>query len=103
MHNTRQRLDNGLQDYKIYGTVIKKVCPSVSKQLATSWSKSMASRPDDLKFQNKLQSVVWLLVGIQGGKKKSETIFEKNWPRNVSNLEEDPYESSIVSYNKYME
>jgi hypothetical protein len=36
-------------------------------------------------------------------KKKSETIFEKNWPRNALNLEEDPYESSILSNNKYME
>jgi hypothetical protein len=36
----------------------KSVCLRIYRQLATSWRQSMANRPNDLKLQNKLSSVV---------------------------------------------
>jgi hypothetical protein len=34
--------------------------------------------------------------------KVSKSILEKKWPRNDSNVKDDPYEATIFAYNKEM-
>jgi hypothetical protein len=35
-------------------------------------------------------------------KKASKSILEKKWPRNDSNAKDDPYEATILTYNREM-
>jgi hypothetical protein len=43
------------------------------------------------------------LLGFNAPKKISDSILEKNWPKNDSNVKDDPYESPIFTYNKEMD
>jgi hypothetical protein len=44
-----------------------------------------------------------LLVKIPSTQKKSDSILEKKWPRNESNVEDNPYEAPTLAYNKEMD
>jgi len=35
--------------------------------------------------------------------KVSKSIFKKKWPRNDSNVKDNPYEATIFAYNKEMD
>ncbi len=39
---------------------------------------------------------MWLPIGILNAQKKSDSILEKKWPRNKSNAEDDPYETTNI-------
>jgi hypothetical protein len=36
-------------------------------------------------------------------KKISDSILEKKWPKNKSNVKDDPYETPTLAYNKGMD
>jgi hypothetical protein len=46
---------------------------------------------------------MWLPIGILSAQKISDSILEKKWPRNKSNIEDDPYEAPTFAYSKEMD
>jgi hypothetical protein len=44
-----------------------------------------------------------LLTGIPSSQKPNNSILEKKWPRNDSNVEDDPYEALVFVYNRVMD
>ncbi len=43
------------------------------------------------------------LLGFQAPKKINNSILEKKWPWNKSNVEDNPYEAPTLTYNKEMD
>jgi hypothetical protein len=44
-----------------------------------------------------------LLVKIPTTQKKNDSIAEKKWPRNKSNVEDNPYQTLASAYSKEMD
>jgi hypothetical protein len=44
-----------------------------------------------------------LFVWILGGQKTSDSILEKKWPSDDSNVKHDPYEKLVLAYNMEMD
>jgi hypothetical protein len=42
------------------------------------------------------------LLGFQEPKKINDSVLKKKWPKNDLNVEDDPYETLILAYNKEM-
>jgi FtsZ-interacting cell division protein ZipA len=42
-------------------------------------------------------------LGFQASKKRSNSILEKKWPRNNTNVKDDPYETLALAYNREMD
>jgi uncharacterized membrane protein len=61
----------------------------------------MTNTPNEPKFQDIISLVVWLLIQILGGKKKS--ILQQKWPRNYFDAEDDAYELLAFVYNWEMD
>ncbi len=43
------------------------------------------------------------MLGFQVSKKKNDSILEKRWPRNDTNIENDPYQTHALAYNREMD
>ncbi len=63
----------------------------------------MASTPNESKFQNEISLTMQLLVKIPTTQKKNDSIAEKKWPRNKSNVEDNPYQTLASAYSKEMD
>jgi hypothetical protein len=61
---------NHLQDYKIYGTMIKMLSRSFWTTCHNHLDTIMASRPNESKFQNMISSTMKLPIRIIGNEKK---------------------------------
>jgi hypothetical protein len=63
----------------------------------------MANTPNKLKFQNAISVALWLLTWIPSRMLNKWINLQKNWPRNISNIKDDPYESLVFAYSIKMD
>ncbi len=95
---------NHLQDYKIYGMVIKMFTPKVLNKLRQPpRDNPWLAHPMNKKFRIQFQQQCDYLFRFQMLKKINESILLKNWLRNESNEDDDAQEIPKLVYNQKMD
>ncbi len=95
---------NHLQDYKIYGTMIKMFMSKFLNNLPqpprnNPWLPHSTNKKYKTRFHQQCDS----LLRFQTPKKINDSIFFFKWPRNESNAKDDLYETSTFAYNREMD
>jgi hypothetical protein len=63
----------------------------------------MAKRLDKQEFHNMISSTMQLSYGISNVQENKQFNPRKRWPKNDTNVEDDPYETPTLAYNREMD
>ncbi len=91
---------NHLQDYKIYGTMIKMFCLKFLNILwqpcrDNPWPTHLTNQNYRMQFDKQHD----YLLGFQGERRINKLILLWKWLRNVSNDEDNAYKTLVLAYN----
>ncbi len=94
---------NGLQDYKMYGIIIKIFTPKFLNNLPQPIRNNpWRMHPINQNYKMRFQKQCDYLLGFQSERKccLKDTFLQKNWPKNVFDSKNDVYESPRFMYKK---
>jgi hypothetical protein len=93
-----------LQDYKIYGAMIKMFMLKFFINLPQPFGNNpWPTHPTNRNFKTRFHQQCDYLLGFQAPKKINNSILEKKWSKNESNAKDNPCEAPALTYSKEMD
>ncbi len=94
---------NHLQDYKIYGTMIRMFCPyylnSLQHPRDNPWPTHLINQNYRMRFHRQCD----YLFKFQAERRINKSLLLQNWSKNAFDIEDNEYETLVLAYNKELD